>query len=441
MVTPQILPPNATPLERAIADIALRPALDTVAGAPARLRGELPNAVAPWLAAEWFLSDFTRYFPDAHALIAAGLPWLRVRGTAAAVKQALAWIGMTSALEEDGAHLQIDPGTAAAPANLADIRHLVGASIPAHVRLYRLYHGYDRRVLHASAGDRWSDGWLSDDSGVWIDGIKLSFGRLAGLVAARGDTTGHAALHRQHTSRTLYPDVLRWGNSRFGDAPVVNHPVMCGRLSGIGNRDGLRNPIILGGNPPPQHWTGRWDNRTWGRWLRLKPYRRVARASFTLSDDARLGEPNTRLGGYAETVANRFWWSDPASRLSDFDAGRIRTPIDEVFIAAHALGGAATQPVAASTGIAALHTATAEWIGSARLSDSLRLSELPITETTGALAIGRQHTGATDADADVGAGSTLTAWTVGADGSDTRYWAGGWDARRWSGDIARIQIS
>ena len=177
-----LLPPNATPLERALADTAPRALLDTLADAPARLQSELPDALTPWLAAEWFLADFARYFPDAHALIAAGLPWLKVRGTAAAVKQALAWIDLTATLEPDDARLQLDPGTAFASDNLADIRHLVDASIPAHVQLYRLYHIYDLRHVICDRSQL-DDAVLDDDSGIWRDGVKLSFGtRTARLV-------------------------------------------------------------------------------------------------------------------------------------------------------------------------------------------------------------------------------------------------------------------
>lgn len=398
MVTPsQLLPANATALERAVADAIPSALRDTLADAPRRLKSAPPDAVVPWLAAEWFLADFIGYFPNARALIAAGLPWLKVRGTAAAVKQALAWIGMTATLEEDGARLQLDPGNASAPANLEAIKHLVGASIPAHVQLYRLYHGYDRRVLHASTGDCWSDAFLSDDSGVWIDGVKLSFGRSLLLAAARPDTPAVLRLHRLHALRALYPDILRWGTFAFGDAPVRNHPVMHGRLVGLGNRLALRDPTSL---------TGR---------------RCMARAAVPLSEDARLGEPNTRFGGYAETAVNRFFWSDPDSMLSAFDPGRIRTPIDEVFIATHRLVGVAEQPVRAVVSRHALHASGADWRGQVRLDGTLHWSGEPLTETTGALTVTRQHSG----------------HTVGIGERASRYsWSGGWDNRRWVGDLA-----
>lgn len=318
MVTPaQLLPSNSTALERAIANTAPRTLLDALADAPRRLKSTPPDAVVPWLAAEWGLADFTAYFASARALIEAGLPWLQLRGTAAAVKLALSWIGLQAMLEEDGTRLQLDPGTAQAPDNLAAIRHLVEASIPAHVQLYRLYHGYDRRVLRASTGDRWSDAFLSDDSGVWVNGIKLSFGRLRHLQALRAETLLTLRLTRLHAARVLYPDVMRWGDFYFGDVPVLNHPITHGRLIGVSNSQGLRNPLGMRG------------------------LRRMARAALPLSEDAKLGEPNTRFGGYSETASNRFMWSDRDSNLSDFDPGRVRTPIEEVWLRAHADSAAA----------------------------------------------------------------------------------------------------
>lgn len=395
----QMLPPNATPLERAMADTAPRQLLDVLADAPLRLKSAPSDAVIPWLASEWFLSDFIGYFPDARALLAAGLPWLRVRGTAAAVKKALSWIGMTATLEEDGARLQLDPGNPFAPDNLAAIKHLVGASIPAHVQFYRMYHGYDRRVLHASTGDRWSDAFLSDDSGVWIDGVKLSFGRTKRLEAERPETVCAMRLYRLHTSRTLYPDVLRYGTARFGDTPVLNHPVVRGRLIGMANPLALLDPVTLQGR------------------------RRIARAAFGLSEDWRLGEPNTRFGGYAETAANRFFWSDPDSQLSAFDPGRIRTPIEEVWVVTHGLAAAAPSDLGqmgSRTSRYGLHTSLADWRGQVRMDGSLRWSDAPLTESTGELAIGRLHTGST-----VGIGDRASRYT----------WTGGWDDRRWCGDI------
>lgn len=420
----QLLPPNATPLERALADSAPRQCLERLVEAPRRLKSAPPAQLVPWLAAEWFLSDFIGFFPDAQALVEAGLPWLKVRGSAAAVKQALAWIGMRSTLEEDGARLQLDPGTPTAPQNLAAIKQLVGASIPAHVQLYRLYHGYDRRRLLASSGQRWSEALLSDDSGVWLDAIKLSFGRVQRSAGQRPVSSGQGSLTRQHVARTLYPDIWRWGTMQFGDVPVRNYPVMHGRLIGLGNRLGLRNPAVLAGNSPFRYWQNGWDEQAWGRWQVMTPHRRMARAALPLSEDARLGQPNSRFGGYCETAAGRFFWSDSASQLSAFDPGRVRIPIDVVEVLSHSLAATAPSDFGASgpaTGGLRRHCSVADWRGQVCMDGSLRWSAARLYERTGERAIARLHTAHALRNGDLA----------------SRYgWSGAWNDRHWDGDLA-----
>jgi hypothetical protein len=420
----QLLPPNAMPLERSIADTAPRQRLDSLAEAPRQLKSAPPAAVVPWLAAEWFLADFIGYFPDTRALVAAGLPWLKVRGTAAAVKQALAWIGMHSSLEEDGARLQLDPGSASAPENLAAIKQLVGASIPAHVQLYRLHHGYDRRVLHGSSGERWSEAFLSDDSGVWIDGVKLSFGRVQRSSGQRPASNGLTCLSRRHVARALYPDISRWGTMHFGDLPVRNYPVMHGRLIGLGNPVALRNPAVLAGKSPLADWDDSWNEGAWNRWQVMTPHRRIARAALPLSEDARLGQPNSRFGGYSETAERRFFWSDSDSLLSAFDPGRIRIPIDVVEVLTHPL--VATAPTDFGTAGPAIgwqrrHSSIADWRGQVRMDGSLRWSAARLYESTGEHAIARLHTAHAQRNGDL----------------SSRYgWSGAWNDRHWGGDLA-----
>ncbi|MDA1877788.1 phage tail protein, partial [Bacillus cereus group sp. BY112LC] len=137
-----VLPPNATALEKAVDQVV--PNWDGLAGAfPAPAQGE-PAAFLPWLAAEWGIAQFDRYFDDVPALIANGLPWLRERGTAASMQRALGWLGYDGAqLDEDGAWLHLDLGRIIGDAELASVAHVVRASLPAHVRFYRVFHGHD----------------------------------------------------------------------------------------------------------------------------------------------------------------------------------------------------------------------------------------------------------------------------------------------------------
>ena len=241
MVMPsQMLPSNATSLERAIADTAPRDLLDVLADAPKWLKSSPPDAVMPWLAAEWFLSDLIGYFSDARTLIESGLPWLKLRGTAAAVKLALSWVGLSDiVLEEDGARLHIDPGRITAYAELAAIRHLVEASLPAHVLFYRLFHDYDLRALRLDRS-RLDDALLDDDSGTDIDGIKISYRRRHGnAIAAQAELIAQARV-RHWRLGIRYDDSQRLDNWRLDDELI-------------------RNPRIV----EPARWTGTWDSRRW----------------------------------------------------------------------------------------------------------------------------------------------------------------------------------
>nr|WP_276583967.1 phage tail protein [Pseudomonas sp. RIT-PI-AD] len=221
------MPPNATPLERAVAAVGLGE-LEALADLPAGVQIHLPGGFAPVLAAQYFLAQFAGYFDTAEDLLAAGLPWLRERGTGAAVVRALSWIGIATAVEEDGALLHLDPGTPRAPARLDDIRRLLDASIPAHVRFYRLFHGYDLRHARLDRS-RWDGCLLDDDSGVVIDGLKVSFGErvAAELPAPSREVVPGAAVLQASTLRrdTMYWDSWTldstWQVDLFGGVGVL----------------------------------------------------------------------------------------------------------------------------------------------------------------------------------------------------------------------------
>lgn len=221
-----LLPPNSTEMETAVANVIERSSLDDIAGALQGFKfSNPPDAVKPWLAAEWGLAAFSRFFPDAQALIDAGLPWLRVRGTDLAVQIALRWIGLDSAREWQWAVLQIDPGRIVSLAELPDVLQLVNASLPAHVELYRLYHGYDVRRMKLSGGSKLSGSMLSNDSGVWIDGIKVSFGQTHFSSAELTPETNAYGVSTTFIS-ARYSSGPRLDESPYGTRPLPNYPLL-----------------------------------------------------------------------------------------------------------------------------------------------------------------------------------------------------------------------
>lgn len=218
-----LLPNNKTPLEIALADLSPRLTLFDLADAIKGYRTNISDAVAPWLASEWNLGGFIDYFDgDAQQLIEEGVEWLQKRGTAEAVKIALSWIGFDEEdikVESDKGKIHLDLGTADnVVEQLADIKFLVSESLPANAELYRIYHKYDRRVLIADKGS-FNNEFLSDDSGVWIDGVKISLqGEYQKFIDLDSELAVIAVLSRLHSiyiqrKRGLFYDFCNWGDA------------------------------------------------------------------------------------------------------------------------------------------------------------------------------------------------------------------------------------
>lgn len=208
-----LLPPQSTPLERALDQTF--PQWDALADAFTVPSVGEPEQFAPWLAAEYELAQFAPYFPTTAELIEQGLQWLFTRGTAASVVRALGWVGFAgSKVDEDGAYLHINLGRPATAEEMARVAHVVRASLPAHVHFYRVFNPLNdvRRVVldRAPAMDT---GMLDGDSGVMgPDGVKLSFGERSGatLPAAPADALPAISTHQ------------RVGLIRYDDMPVLD---------------------------------------------------------------------------------------------------------------------------------------------------------------------------------------------------------------------------
>lgn len=163
-----ILPSNATALERGV-DKSL-PQWEALADAvePASMARQ-PEWIAH-TAAEWQLVQFAPYFDNVADLLAAGRTWRMRRGSPASVRQALGWLGYDAiTMEQDGFLLHIDPGRLVSNEDLLHLARVVRASLPLHERLYRLYHGEDRRALRYDGATRLDDALWDNDSGGWID--------------------------------------------------------------------------------------------------------------------------------------------------------------------------------------------------------------------------------------------------------------------------------
>ena len=208
-----LLPPQSTPLERALDQTF--PQWDALADAFTVPSVGEPEQFAPWLAAEYELAQFAPYFPTTAELIEQGLQWLFTRGTAASVVRALGWVGFAgSKVDEDGAYLHINLGRPATAEEMSRVAHVVRASLPAHVHFYRVFNPLNdvrRIVLDRAPG--MDTGMLDGDSGVMgPDGVKLSFGERSGatLPAAPADALPAISTHQ------------RVGLIRYDDMPVLD---------------------------------------------------------------------------------------------------------------------------------------------------------------------------------------------------------------------------
>lgn len=233
-----ITPPSSTPLERAV-DAAF-PRWDELAKAVEPESTRHNPALLPWRAAHWQIGQFDRYFADPRDLLANGLPWLRERGSAAAVRRAMGWLGYRGIkMEEDGALLHIDPGREITAADLRKLAHVVKASIPLHVHFYRVFHGLDRRVLRLNCHPGLNRGLLQADSGtpmdagdgttIWVSQGKANGGQVAPITGdfVQGGSTG------RHTGCVHRPDSKLLNYYRLGGA--VQRPTAGGSRSSRGN--------------------------------------------------------------------------------------------------------------------------------------------------------------------------------------------------------------
>ncbi|MDR2164662.1 MAG: phage tail protein [Zoogloeaceae bacterium] len=307
-----ILPPNSTDLERRLSAAFDRDELGILADAFRRLKTEPQAVVLPWLASEWQLAGFVKYHETLQDLIDEGLPWLMERGTAAAVERVLSWLSMKlTTLEEEDAKLSLDPGRIVRHEELPDIVYLIGQSIPAHVDLYRIFHGYDIRPIGLSGPEALDEGFLSDDSGIWVevDGewVKLSFGQNHAIWI--DGSQGHVARTAQGAGgfqRVWYEDRARLSIWELDSEIVPNLGAVMTHLLA---------QEVRGVNAHPES-LGRRVN--------------IARMSIDLDEDRdAFGDLNCGFAGSAVIEMNPFVLSDSA--LSDHDNDLRRIFIDEQF--------------------------------------------------------------------------------------------------------------
>lgn len=305
-----ILPPQRTDLERAIDEAV--PQWDALVAQlePAAVREN--GSFQPWLAMQWQVAQFAQYFQSTDALLTAALPWRFERGNAASVRRALTWLGYDSAvvIEEDGALLHVDLGRLVQEWELAAVAHMVRASIPLHVRFWRVYHGWDFRPIRLDGGPGLDAALLDNDSGIAVDvtpyglPLKLSQGATGRTVSGSPAVADVQAMQLVHvTTVVTYDDRIvldAWRLdsellvdaslgatlvvSSLSNAPVRGVPLVVPRAEVVITDSPWRAPAPIalqrattaGATPRPNDdsrtWQGRWDDTPWRPYFETNTY-------------------------------------------------------------------------------------------------------------------------------------------------------------------------
>jgi hypothetical protein len=222
---PVMLPTGSSLLELRTDDTLVH--WDAIA-APVATEGD-PDSFKPWLVSQLGLQLLPAYFDDIDTLLTEGRAWLLERGSPAAVRRVLGWLGYVQGvrLEEEGPYLHIDLGRVASAQELQRVALLVRDSIPLHVEFYRVYHGWDLRALRLDGGQRLDKALLDTDSGGWVDTstgpLKASFASWYRVTLPPREQ-GHdlqpvvsAAHHRTTVLDPRSAGEAYWDNATWGD--------------------------------------------------------------------------------------------------------------------------------------------------------------------------------------------------------------------------------
>lgn len=345
-------------------------------------------------------------------MVRESIPWHRIKGTPAAVEQALAMYNVQALVDESGtganwAVYELELAAVPQGGTMANIVRVAEEAAPKRCWLRRVYGGFDRRPIVLDKGPTLDAGYLDDDSGVWDaeTGIKQSFGERLGL-AAESRSTFRASLGAQftHASRAFYIDKAILDHWRLDNPTVKCHGIVGGALVSL---------LSVGIGDEKCRWEGPWDHRRWSAktYAALVPFprrsinthRSLSKAQMVL-DFARLDSSLERMDRQRVTVVDNPHQLDFARLDQSRDDMRVRVLyLDERFH--HAVGGNAPR-VEQNMGIGNFH------VRAAMGKRAETFSGVGVTtfkeEVTGLLSLRRPHSR-----------------------PDGMEWAGPWSHRMW----------
>jgi hypothetical protein len=241
------------------------------------------------LALDWEYSLAQVNIEDFAERVLKGLEFHRLRGTPAALRNALSWYGFDDIIIEEeppGEHFaEFQLGISEIPNGfmLDPIITIAAFAAPLRSRLSRMYNNlYDERCLFFD-DSRLDEGVLSDDSGIRLteNGPKLSFGRVNTRAIETPPPIVSASVHRDHFSAAKNIDTWRLDFATLDDLPsdAINRRAVAERERSVFNVD----PV---GKIPAD----------------LFEPRSISKSSIVLSEDATFDDVNTTFGGGYDEV-------------------------------------------------------------------------------------------------------------------------------------------
>jgi hypothetical protein len=313
-VAMSLLPYNSTKFERDV-EAAIKYAADVSLLFGFRFKNGDPQLQ---LALAWEYSLAQINIDDFAGRVLKGLEFHRLRGTPAALRNALSWYGFNDIIIEEevpGEHFaEFQLGITEIPNGFVPdpVINIANFAAPLRSKLSRIYNDlYDERrfILDDSL---LGEGLLSDDSGIRLteDGPKLSFGRVNSTSIEISNPEIRRGDSREHFIFVKNVDTIKWDFANWDDGPLdaVNLESTAEREHSISNVDHIGE---LSGQL--------FDSIT------------IPKASIILSEDAILGDLNTNFcGGYDVLDDEPFVLS--FSRLSENKTTVRREFIDERFL-------------------------------------------------------------------------------------------------------------
>lgn len=307
-----LLPSSSSQLER---DLSLSSdLLSRLEGGPPKIRTgkrvDIQDDVIPWLILEYGLGELLPYIPDQRQAVREGVKWQRVRGTPAAVRTALGWIGFDALIEESEAGsirwADFQLGLDQAPNGLQFTENVVQVSrlsSPVRSRLFRIYGGwFDFRRFKLDEHGLSTGSWLCDHTGVYLEQDRdvpwpqLSFGReIKRTESFTTDFAVGSSLHRKRTDLGFYEDRLILDFNQLSD--LVWKPFHMDVAKAVISRMHFQQwgPIWQRATD----WTtAAWDATfDWANKINsIAPALKFCKAGMYLSDqDAKLGDTNACL--------------------------------------------------------------------------------------------------------------------------------------------------